>query len=119
MSQPLSPRPGVRVPVTEASILTWDDLDAVNAFLAEFAPGWSPELNQTGPNEATIVVMPEGANDLLGPCFVLHRLNGRVRLDQFRWDEYRKLGAFASLREALAAMRERLRPLLPSSAIGH
>ena len=93
------------------SILTADDLDAVTALVSRVAPGWSTELNQTCPTDSTIVVLPEGANDLLGPSFVLHRSGGRVRLDQFHWDEYRKLGAFASLEEALAAMRDRLVPL--------
>ena len=49
---------------------------------------------------------------MIGPAFVLHRSNGRVQLDQFRWDEYRKLGSFATLDEALAALRARLVPLV-------
>ena len=89
-------------------ILTWDDLDTVTSALREVAPTWSADLNQSGPGDSTIVVTPEGANDLLGPAFVLHRSQGRVQLDQFRWDEYRKLGAFASLDDAVAAMRARL-----------
>jgi hypothetical protein len=94
------------------AVLTWDDLDVVLGMLAEAAPGWSAELNQTCPDESTIVVIPEGANDLIGPAFVLHRSRGRVHLDQFRWDEYRKLGGFRSLDDALAAMRARLAPLV-------
>jgi hypothetical protein len=42
----------------------------------------------------------------------LHRFGGRVRLDQFRWDEYRKLGAFGCLDDALAVLRARLVPLV-------
>ncbi len=95
-----------------ATILTWEDRADVRALLAEIAPTWSAELNHGGPEDSTIVVTPEGANDLLGPAFVLHREGGRVRLDQFRWDEYRALGAFATLAEALAAMTARLVPLL-------
>jgi hypothetical protein len=91
--------------------LTWDDLDVVTAMLAEIAPTWSAELNQTSPDESTIVVTPEGANDLIGPAFVLHRSQKRVQLDQFRWDEYRQLGGFRSLPDALAALRARLVPL--------
>jgi hypothetical protein len=92
--------------------LTWDDLDIVQATVGEIAPKWSAELNQSCPDESTIVVLPEGANDLIGPAFVLHRTHGRVHLDQFRWDEYRKLGAFRSLDEALAVLRARLVPLV-------
>jgi hypothetical protein len=106
-AEPFSGRPGAG-----PTHLTSGDLNVVRATLREIAPGWSAELNQAGPDEATIVVMPEGANDLIGPAFVLHRLPGRVQLDQFRWDEYRKLGGFHCLDDALAAMRARLVPLL-------
>jgi hypothetical protein len=88
-----------------SDLLTWDDLDLVVTLLAEVAPDWSAELNQASPDESTIVVLPKGANDLIGPAFVLHRIHGRVHLDQFRWDEYRKLGGFRCLADALAALR--------------
>src|SRR5262245_5647614 len=78
------------------ALLTWDDLEIVIGMLAEIAPSWSAELNQAAADESTIVVLPERANDMIGPAFVLHRSDGRVHLDQFRWDEYRKLGAFRS-----------------------
>jgi hypothetical protein len=95
-----------------SNLLTWEDLEVVLATLAEIAPGWSAELNQASLDESTIVVIPAGANDLIGPAFVLHRSQGRVQLDQFRWDEYRKLGGFHSLDDALSAMRSRLIPLV-------
>lgn len=98
----------------ESALLSWDDLDLVLGVLAEIAPSWSAELNQSGPDDSTIVVVPEGANDLIGPAFVLHRSHGRVQLDQFRWDEYRKLGGYFSLQDALAALRARLVPLVSS-----
>ena len=94
------------------SVMTWDDLDAVHALLAELAPRWSAELNQSAVDEATIVVAPVAANDMIGPAFILFWAHGRVCLDQFRWDEYRKLGTFATLEQALAAMRSRLVPLV-------
>jgi len=101
----------------EASpFMTWDDLDLVIGLLAEIAPGWSAELNQGSPDESTIVIVPEGANDLIGPAFVLQRDHGNVHLNQFRWDEYRKLGGFRSLDLALAALRARLVPLVARSA---
>jgi hypothetical protein len=92
----------------ERALLTWGDLDVVRALVAETAPRWSAELNQASHDEATIVVMPEAANDLIGPSFVLHRTKGRVHLDQLRWDTYRELGCFATLDEALGALRTRL-----------
>jgi hypothetical protein len=110
MSHPARAEPFPDCSGAGPAVLTWDDLDVVHAALAEMAPRWTAELNQTGPDETTIVVMPEGANDLIGPTFILHRDRGRVQLDQFRWDEYRKLGGFRSLDEALSAMRVRLTP---------
>ena len=90
------------------NLMTWGDFDVVTARLSDIAPMWSADLNQTSLDDSSIVVTPEGANDMIGPAFVLHREEGRVRLDQFRWDEYRKLGSFATLEEALATMASRL-----------
>jgi hypothetical protein len=100
-----------------SDLLTWDDLDVVVAMLAEVAPDWSAELNQAGPDESTIVVLPKGASDLIGPAFVLHRIRGRVHLDQFRWDEYRKLGGFRCLDDALVPLRARLTLLISKSEV--
>jgi hypothetical protein len=92
----------------ETALLNWDDLEVVQDLLAEIAPSWSAELNHASLDESTIVVTPAGANDILGPAFVLHRSRGRVHLDQFRWDEYRKLGEFRTFNEAVALLRSRL-----------
>ncbi len=116
MSYPAQAEPFPEWRGEEPRLLTWDDLDVVLGMLAEIAPLWSAELNQAAIDESTIVVMPEGANDMIGPAFVLHRTHGRVHLDQFRWDEYRKLGGYRSLDEALAALRGRLVPLVSKGA---
>ena len=100
----------------ESTQLTRDDLDTVHDLLGEIAPGWSADLNHAGLYESTIVLTPEGANDLIGPAFVLHRSYGRVQLDQFRWDEYRQLGGYNSLDDALTVLRARLSPLVARSA---
>jgi hypothetical protein len=92
----------------EPALLTWDDLDVVQDLLTEIAPGWSADLNHASIDESTIVVTPAGANDMIGPAFVLHRSRGRFQLDQFRWDEYRKLGGFRTFDEVLALLRVRL-----------
>jgi hypothetical protein len=102
----------------EPALLTWDDLDAVVRLLAEIAPGWSAELNHASHDETTIVAIPEGADDRVGPAFVLHRSNGRVRLDQFRWDEYRQLGEFEAFKDCLVALRAWLLPLVSRPAPG-
>jgi hypothetical protein len=110
----MQPPRAVQLPPSgsERNLLTTDDLGLVIGLLAEIAPGWSAELNHASPNESTIVVTPEGANDLIGPAFVLHRNGAGVELDQFRWDEYREIGKFRVLGGALAAMRARLVPLV-------
>jgi hypothetical protein len=108
MPRPLHAQP-ISGPVSDDSApLNWADLDLVRAAVAEVAPSWSTELNCGSLDESTIVVLPPGANDLIGPAFVLHRTRGRVHLDQFRWDEYRKLGGFASVEAALNPLRARL-----------
>jgi hypothetical protein len=96
---------------SEPRLLTWDDLDTVQGLLAEVAPSWSADLNHASIDDSTIVITPAGANDMIGPAFVLHRSRGRVQLDQFRWDEYRKLGSFRTFEEALAVLRARLVPV--------
>lgn len=96
---------------SEPRLLTWDDLDVVQGLLTEVAPSWSADLNHASIDDSTIVITPAGANDMIGPAFVLHRSRGRVQLDQFRWDEYRKLGAFRTFEEALAVLRARLVPV--------
>lgn len=116
MSLPARASPSPEWRGEESPILTWEDLEIVLGLLAEVAPGWSAELNSSSPGESTIVVLPEAANDLIGPAFVLHRDKGVVRLDQFRWDEYRKLGGFQSLDLALSALRARLVPLAAKMA---
>jgi hypothetical protein len=100
---------------SEPKLLNWDDLDLVIELLAEVAPDWTAELNHASADESTIVVTPEGANDLIGPAFVLSSSRAGVELSQFRWDEYRKLGDFLFLSGALAAMRARLVPLAARS----
>jgi hypothetical protein len=100
----------------EPALLSWDDLDVVQEMLAEIAPTWTADLNHASIDESTIVVTPVGANDMIGPAFVLHRRLGRFQLDQFRWDEYRKLGGFRTFDEALALLRTRLMPVVTPNA---
>jgi hypothetical protein len=108
MPRPLHAQPVSTGVPDDAAPLNWADLALVRAAVDEVAPNWSAELNCGSPDESTIVVLPPGANDLIGPAFVLHRTHGRVHLDQFRWDEYRKLGGFSSLEAALNPLRARL-----------
>jgi hypothetical protein len=117
MSQPAYGEPYRDWRGSEPAYLTRDELDVVQEMLAEIAPKWSADLNHASLDESTIVVTPAGANDMIGPAFVLHCTRGRFHLDQFRWDEYRKLGGFRTFDEALALLRTRLMPLMPQHAL--
>jgi hypothetical protein len=118
MSQPAYTEPFRDWRGGEPILLTRDDLEVVRELLAEIAPKWSADINHASLDESTIVVTPAGANDMIGPAFVLHCSRGRFHLDQFRWDEYRKLGGFRTFDEALALLRTRLVPVVsPRAAI--
>jgi hypothetical protein len=95
----------------ESPLLTRDELDDVLGLLGEIAPGWSADLDHAGIDGSTIVITPAGANDMIGPAFVLHRSRGRFQLDQVRWDEFRRLGGFHTFNEAQVALRARMAPL--------
>lgn len=88
--------------------------------IADVAPDWSVELHETFPGEASLMLMPEAADDAIGPTFVLHNRAGTFQLDQYQWDVYSELGAFESLRDAVHAVRWRLAALaVPPSLMRH
>ncbi len=98
---------------TNRGCLNWDDLDVVQELLAEIAPDWSAELNHCQPGR--INDRGDAGRSKRHPrpgIRFASQQSGRVPADQFRWDEYRKLGGFRTFDEALAAMRSRLVPLV-------
>jgi hypothetical protein len=72
--------------------------------IGEVAPDWTVELTVACPGGGSIVIMPEGADDLIGPTFIVYQDRNAFRLDQFQWDELSGLGEYATLRDAVAAV---------------
>jgi hypothetical protein len=84
------------------------DLALVRNAMAEIAPEWSVELHGICENEATLVLLPEGGDDAMGPSFMISREAYGFRLDQVHWDEVTEFGVFASLHDVVAALGARL-----------
>lgn len=82
----------------------YNDLCLAADVVAEVAPGWTVELTNGFPREASLVIMPEGADDLIGPTFIVYQERSGFRLDQFQWDTQSGLGEYASLRDAMVAV---------------
>lgn len=88
--------------------------------IADVAPDWSVELHETFPGETSLMLMPEAADDTIGPTFVLHCRASGFQLDQYQWDTYSAIGAYGSLGDALHAVRLRLAALAePPTALRH
>lgn len=81
------------------------DLSYVADAVVGFLPDWSVELHRAFNGEATLVLMPDDADDLVGPTFVVRREGGSFSLEQFHWDIYSTVGTFATLREVVYAVR--------------
>jgi hypothetical protein len=92
------------------------DLAFVQVAMAEIASDWSVELHGTYTDEATLVLLPEGGDDTMGPSFMISRETCGFRLDQVHWDEITEFGVFASLTNVMAVLAARL-ALFPDLAI--
>jgi hypothetical protein len=81
------------------------DLQTMMEALFDVAPTWTAELHGICLNEASLIIMPEGAEDLLGPSFILSRENFGYRVDQVHWDAMTEVGAFSNFGDAVSAIR--------------
>jgi hypothetical protein len=79
--------------------------------IADLAPDWSIELHETPSGEASLMLMPEDADDEVGPTFVLRSDDGAFFLARYRWDRYSEVGEFYSLPDAMLAVRRELAAL--------
>ena len=98
------------------------DLTLVSKAIGAAAPDWSVELHYICSGEANLVIMPEDADDALGPTFIIRRDGGALCLDQFHWDNYSQIGSFVHLRDAVDAVRAYIRGLasaVPVSRMRH
>lgn len=84
------------------------DLALVQGAMTEIAPEWSVELHGICEDEATLVLLPEGGDDAMGPSFMISRETYGFRLDQVHWDVVTEFGVFASLNDVVAALGARL-----------
>ena len=80
----------------------------VQAAMSEIASEWSVELESNNPDDAILVLLPDGADDATGPSFVISRDSFGLRLDQVHWDRLTEIGIFDSLADVLATLRPRL-----------
>ena len=92
------------------------DLALVQNAMAEIAPEWSVELHGICVEEATLVLLPEGGDDAMGPGFMISRETCGFRLDQVHWDVLTELGVFASLDDVVTTLSVRL-AFFPGMAI--
>jgi hypothetical protein len=76
--------------------------------LAGIAPSWSVELHEASAQEVSLFVLPEAADDDIGPTFIIRKDNAGFHLDQFRWDIYAELKTLESLSDLVADLRARL-----------
>jgi hypothetical protein len=96
------------------------DVAYASGAIADVAPLWSVELHEAFPGEASLMLMPEAADDAIGPTFVLHNRAGAFQLDQYQWDIYSEIGAYGSLHDAVHAVRRKLAALTtPPSTLRH
>jgi hypothetical protein len=76
--------------------------------LADVAPDWSVDLDGICDHEASLVLLPEGGDDAMGPSFVIRRENFGFRLDQLHWDKMQEVGTYHALADVVTAVQERL-----------
>ncbi|HEX2942535.1 MAG TPA: hypothetical protein VHO91_15900 [Rhodopila sp.] len=81
--------------------------------LVDVAPGWTVDLLGICVEEATLVVLPEGGDDRLGPSFILSRESFSYRVDQVHWDMLAEIGQFTVFSDAVAAIRQCVRVAVP------
>ena len=83
------------------------ELTVLTRALATVAPGWSVELSQVF-LDANIVIMPPGADDRLGPTFIVRCAAGGYDFDQFRWGHYDHLETCRHMPELILMLRMRI-----------
>jgi hypothetical protein len=104
-SQQTSVKAALAVPVPP---LGRGDLVSMQLALGEIAPDWSVDLQGICAGEATLVVLPDGGDDGIGPSFLISRETYGLRLDRVHWDTMTEVGTYASLQDLIRALRPRL-----------
>jgi hypothetical protein len=84
------------------------DLAVFRRVIDDIAPDWSVELDGICADEASLIVVPDGGDDRIGPSFSVSRDTYGFRLDRVRWDTMTEIGVFGSLQDVLVAIRNQL-----------
>jgi hypothetical protein len=99
------------------------DVIFVQFALDVIAPDWSADLGGIFADEATLVLVPCGGDDEIGPSFLISRETYGFRLDQVHWDVMLEVGVFPSLIDVVGALKARLASCAaltaPASAMLH
>jgi hypothetical protein len=104
-SQQTSSKAAPAVPVPP---LGHGDLLSMQLALGEIAPDWSVDLQGICAGQATLVVLPDGGDDGIGPSFLISRETCGLRLDRVHWDTMTEVGIYASLHDVINALQPRL-----------
>jgi hypothetical protein len=76
--------------------------------IAGAAPDWCVEFYSDMPGTGTIIIMPDDADDDIGPTYFVHREGHMLCLDQLHWDSYSSVGRFADIGAVAQELRGRL-----------
>lgn len=99
------------------------DLSRFADAMVEFVPDWSVELHRTFGGEAALVMMPDDADDLIWPTFVVRRDANSFLLELFQWDIQSTVGTYATLGDVVCSVRAMLAHLAatitPGSMLRH
>jgi hypothetical protein len=103
--QPISQKAALALPVPALGV---SDLIVMQIALLEAASDWSVELQGVCADDATLVVLPDGGDDAMGPSFQISRAAHGLQVDQVHWDVVTEVGVYPSLAEVIEALRPRL-----------
>lgn len=111
-----SQRPVVSV---EPAALGTAELRALTDALADVAPMWTVELQGICVEEASLIVLPDGGDDMIGPSYALSRETFGYRVDQVHWDRMTEVGQYADFADAVQAIRHRVSLCVPAMVPAH
>jgi hypothetical protein len=92
------------------------DLALVAEMVDDVAPDWSVEMAGDCAADSSVVVMPPGADDRLGPTFIVRHVGSSVHIDALQWDECHHIATVPTVRYAVDSLKPRLAALVASVA---
>lgn len=97
-----------------------NDLALVSEMVELIAPDWSVEMAGDCLADRSVVVMPPGADDRLGPTFIIRHVGTSVHIDAMQWDECEHVSTVPTVRHAVDSLRARFAAMVGSlSATEH